>query len=449
MPSTPTRAGIVLDYVAGQVDHAGAISSDRTLLVEVFDDALGDPRLVIHSPFGGRVNGLWGIALASALRERTGVEVEVQSNDDGILFRFPAADADFPLDLLTSLTPAEVRERVLGELPNSAVFGAQFRQNAARALLLPGLGHGKRTPFWLQRLRARDLLQIVRRFEDFPIVAETYRDCLQEVMDLPHLEQVLDAIAGGEIEVVAIETLTPSPVAQSLLYDLIATYMYEWDAPKAERQLQTLAANRDLLQELLQDIDLSDLLRPEAVAEVRSRLQHTAPAAQVRTPEELAYLLQTPGDLSSVEVAERCNGDPASWLGRLAGAGRIVQMAIPTAHGPAQRWVPAELAPEYAAAFDLPMPACASAGTGDPAAPTRHAAASWPAIWPRPAPAPSTPSSPAMPFPPTGCRPNSINWSLIATWRADGSHPRRKEAPFQGPPSMWTAACSNRCTGAH
>ena len=206
-------AWIVVDYVAGQIDHAGAISSDRSVLVEVFDDAVGDPRMVIQSPFGGRVNGLWGIALASALRERTGVEVEVQSNDDGILFRFPAADADFPLDLVTGMTPAEARERILGELPNSAVFGAQFRQNAARALLLPGLGRGKRTPFWLQRLRAKDLLQVVRRFEDFPIVAETYRDCLQEVMDLPApgsragsdsawrdrggRDRVADAIAGG------------------------------------------------------------------------------------------------------------------------------------------------------------------------------------------------------------------------------------------------------------
>ena len=346
-------AGIVMDYVAGQVDHAGTISSDRSILVEVFDDAVGDPRMVVQSPFGGRVNGLWAIALGSALRERTGVEVEVQSNDDGILFRFPAADGDFPLDLVTNMTAGEARERILGELPNSAVFGAQFRQNAARALLLPGLGRGKRTPFWLQRLRAKDLLQIVRRFEDFPIVAETYRDCLQEVMDLPHLETILGAIQRGEIEVVATESLTPSPVALSLLWDFISIYMYEWDAPKAERQLQTLAANRDLLQELLQDIDLADLLRPEAVAEVRERLQHTAPAVQVRTLEELAYLFQSVGDLSSVEVAERCTTDPASWLGRLAGDRRIVALPIPARFHAETRWVAAELAPEYVAAFDL------------------------------------------------------------------------------------------------
>ena len=358
----------VVDYVAGQLDHAGAISSDRTVLVETFDDALGDPRLVIQAPFGGKVNGLWGLALASALRERTGVNVEVESNDDGILFRFPEADADFPLDLVTQVGPSEARERILRELPNSAVFGAQFRQNAARALLLPGLRGGKRTPFWLQRLRAKDLLQVVRGFADFPIVAETYRDCLEEVMDWPHLEQVLTGIQHGAIQVAVVESLTPSPVAQSLLWDFISFYMYEWDTPKAERQLQTLTVSRDLLQDLLKDVNLADLLRPEAVDEVRNRLQHTALTAQARSAEELALLFQTLGDLSATEVAERCTVDPANWIAQLAGAQRIIPLAIPTARGAASRWVAAEYLPEYAAAFGLPVgPHVTFAGTADEA----------------------------------------------------------------------------------
>jgi len=344
----------VVDYVAGQLDHAGAISSDRTVLVELFDDALGDPRMVIQTPFGGKVNGLWGLALAGALRERIGVNVEVESNDDGILFRFPEGDADFPLDLVSQVGADEARERILSELPNSAVFGAQFRQNAARALLLPGLRGGKRTPFWLQRLRAKDLLQIVRPFGDFPIVAETYRDCLEEVMDWPHLEEVLNRIQQGEIQVTVVESLTPSPVAQSLMWDFISFFMYEWDTPKAERQLQTLTVNRDLLQDLLKDVNLADLLRPEAVADVRDRMQHTAPAAHVRTAEELALLFQGLGDLSTIEVAERCMVDPANWIGQLAGAQRILAVTIPTAHGATPRWVAAEYLPEYAAAFGLP-----------------------------------------------------------------------------------------------
>ncbi|MBM3134210.1 MAG: DEAD/DEAH box helicase, partial [Chloroflexi bacterium] len=193
----------VLDYVRTQMEAVGAISSDRTIVVESFQDTVGDRRLVVHSPFGGRVNGPWGLALASALRERTGVEVEVQTNDDGILLRFPGTDPspalraglEPPVDIVQNMTAAEARERILNELPNSAVFGAQFRMNAARALLLPGRKGGKRTPFWLQRLKAKDLLAVTRQFADFPIVAETYRDCLRDVMDLAHLEEVLDGIA--------------------------------------------------------------------------------------------------------------------------------------------------------------------------------------------------------------------------------------------------------------
>jgi ATP-dependent Lhr-like helicase len=341
----------VLDYVAGQLDKVGAISTDRTIVVEIFDDPLGDPRMVIHSPFGGRVNGPWGLALAGALRERTGVEPELQTNDDAILLRFPDAEAEFPLDIVAKMGPAEARERILRELPNSAVFGAHFRQNAARALLLPGARGGKRTPFWLQRLRAKDLLQVVRQFADFPIIAETYRDCLEDVLDLPHLEELLAGIQAGDIQVVPVESLTPSPVAQSLLWDLISIYMYEWDAPKAERQLQTLALNRDLLQDLLKDVALDDLLRSEAVEEVRRRLQHTSPTAQARTAEELAVLLQQMGDLSSAEIAERAAVDPSGWLAQLAGQNRLVSLTIPTARGPETRWVAAELAPEYQAAF--------------------------------------------------------------------------------------------------
>jgi ATP-dependent Lhr-like helicase len=347
-------AWLVIDYVAEQLDHAGTISSDRTILVEAFEDALGEGRLVIHTPFGGRVNGLWGLALAGAFRERTGIEVEVQTNDDGILLRFSDEDASFPLDLVAQMGPQEARERILQELPNSPVFGAQFRQNAARALLLPGSRKaGARTPFWLQRLRAKDLLQVVRQVEDFPIVAETYRDCLEEVMDLPNLEKMLARIQAGGIRVAPIESATPSPVAQSLLWDFISVYMYEWDAPKAERHLQTLSYSQELLQDLLRDIDLSTLLRVEAVEEVRNRLQHTAPLAQARTVEELAGFFQTMGDLSAGEVAARAMLNPARWITQLAGALRIVQLDIPAGGGKETRWVAAELAPEYVAAFGL------------------------------------------------------------------------------------------------
>jgi len=200
-------------HVRGQLDAVGVISSDNTLVVESFQNGVGDGYVIIHSPFGGRVNGAWGLALINALREQTGITPEAQTNDDGIIFRFPQSDPKLPVEIIRQLTPAAARERLLRELPKSAVFGARFRMNAGRALLLPRARGGKRTPFWIQRLRAKDLLAYVSQMEDFPIVTETYRDVLQDVFDLPHLEELLSGIQSGAIRVLPIETAVPSPVA--------------------------------------------------------------------------------------------------------------------------------------------------------------------------------------------------------------------------------------------
>ncbi len=364
-------ARLVLDYVAAQLDGAGVISSDRTVLVERVDDPLGEPRLVVHSPFGGRVNGPWGLALAAALEERTQTEVEVLSNDEGILLRFPASDAAFPADLVATLGPAEARDRLLRGLPDSALFGAQFRQNAARALLLPGARPGRRSPFWLQRLRAKDLLQAVRRFEDFPLLVETYRDCLEDVMDLPHLEEVLAGIEQGEIQVVVRDSVVPSPVAQGLLMAFSGHYLYEWDTPKAERRPRELPVDTALLQDLLHDVDLSGLLRPQALLEVQERLQRTGSRSRARTADELQVVLQELGDLSPDEVRERAVTDPGPWLQQLADEGRALLYPIPAAdptggdERPVERWIPAEYLPEYAVSFGA---ATGPATGGGPAA---------------------------------------------------------------------------------
>jgi ATP-dependent Lhr-like helicase len=249
--------------------------------------------------------------------------------------------------------PLEARERLLIELPDSAVFGAQFRMNAARALLLPATrGTQKRTPFWLQRLRAKDLLAVAKGFEDFPIVAETYRDCLRDVLDLAHLEEVLRDIQRGQIEVVALETVVPSPVAASLLYDLITKYMYEWDQPKAERQMQALMVGRELLSQLLDEASLPDLLRPEVVRDVDARLQYLADGTRARTPDELTTVFLALGDLSVSEAAARSDGDGAAWVEALAAEGRLVPLDFPTC----LRYVLPEQADTYRAAFDPDSP---------------------------------------------------------------------------------------------
>lgn len=341
-------------YVRRQLDAIGAISTDRTIVVERFADALGDQRLVIHSCFGARVNSVWAIALTHALRERLGTTVEVQVNDDAILFRLVEGEREPPMDLICAMGAEEARERVLQELPNSAVFGAQFRMNAARALILPRVrGAGRRTPFWLQRLRAKDLLAMAKGWDDFPLIAETYRDCLRDVLDVEHLGVVLEGIAAGEIRVWDVETLTPSPVAAGLLLQFAGIYLYEGDAPKLERQIQALSLNRELLSELLDDGTLPDLLRPEALAEVSAQLQHTAEGYQARTADELALLLRELGDLAVEELQARSLGDVRPWLLRLAGEGRALQVPIPTAHGPVERWISAEDYGRYRDALGL------------------------------------------------------------------------------------------------
>jgi ATP-dependent Lhr-like helicase len=335
-------------YVRHQMEVLGTISSDQTVIAELFTDPLGDLRLVIHSCFGARVNSPWALALVQAFREALGTQPEVMVSDDGILFRFLETDRDPPLELIREMGPVEARERLLGELPSSAVFGAQFRINAARALLLPGVqGRQKRTPFWLQRLRAKDLLAVAQGFENFPIIAETYRDCLRDVLDLAHLEEVLRGIQRGEIEVILTETVVPSPVAAGLLYDLVSQYMYEWDQPKAERQMQALMLGRETLAQLLDEASLPDLLRPEAVRDVDARLQHTADGTGARTPDELTTIFLALGDLSVEEVAARSEGDGTAWIEDLVAQGRLVPLEVPTG----QRYVLPEQVHTYRAAF--------------------------------------------------------------------------------------------------
>jgi len=336
-------------YVQRQLDAVGVIATDQTVVVESFQNIVGDYYVVIHSSYGGRVNGAWALALLSAFREQLGVKPEAQTNDDGIIFRFPQTKHLPPAQVVRQMTAEQAHARLLVELPKSAVFGARFRQNAGRALLLPRARGGKRTPFWLQRLRARDLLALVGGLPDFPLVAETYRDCLQDVFDLPHLEELLNHIQSGAVQVAAIETAVPSPVAAALMYQFASVFLYEWDQPKAEQQIQALSLTDALVGPSgeANTLDLSGLLRPEAIAAVCARAQHRATGYQARTAEELLFTLREMGDLSAAEVAAVCVDEGAAWAESLAEQGRA---ALFTIVGQA-RWVPAELRPAYQAAF--------------------------------------------------------------------------------------------------
>jgi ATP-dependent Lhr-like helicase len=277
-------------------ERASALPTDRTIVVERFRDEIGDWRVCVLTPFGGRVHAPWSLALAARLRDSLGLEVQSLWSDDGIALHFADADAPPALsDLL--LDPAELEDLVVQEVGSTALFGARFRENAARALLIPRRRPGQRTPLWQQRLKAQSLLEVARRYGSFPIVLETYRECLQDVFDLPALRGILHGLATRELDLVEVETPSASPMAASLLFDYIATYMYEDDTPAAERRAQALSLDRELLRELLGQEELRDLLDPGALAEVEGSL-----LPRPRDADELHDLLRRAGDLREGEL---------------------------------------------------------------------------------------------------------------------------------------------------
>src|SRR5205823_1536827 len=235
----------LLTFLREQEAATTAVPSDRTVVVERFRDEIGDWRLCVLTPFGGRVHAPWALALGARLRESLGLETQAIWSDDGIAIHLPDADAPPPIDDVL-LDPGQVEDLVMRELGDTALFGARFRENAGRALLIPRRRPGERTPLWQQRLKAQSLLQVARRYPAFPVVLETYRECLQDVFDLPALKRLLSGLRTRQIDLVEVETASASPYAASLLFDYVANYMYEDDTPAAERRAQALSLDRDL-----------------------------------------------------------------------------------------------------------------------------------------------------------------------------------------------------------
>jgi ATP-dependent Lhr-like helicase len=288
----------LMTFLREQEAATGAVPSDKTIVVERFRDEIGDWRVCILTPFGGRVHAPWAMALGRRLRESLGLEVQSLWSDDGIALHLPDADATPALEEIL-VDPDEIEELVVAELGDTALFGARFRENAARALLIPRRRPGERTPLWQQRLKAQGLLQVARKYGSFPVILETYRECLQDVFDLPALKRLLAGLRSRSIDHVDVETASSSPFSASLLFDYVATYMYEDDTPPAERRAQALALDRDLLRELLGQEELRELLDADAVADVERAL-----AGDPRNADELHDVLRRRGDLRAGEFGE-------------------------------------------------------------------------------------------------------------------------------------------------
>jgi ATP-dependent helicase Lhr and Lhr-like helicase len=343
-------ANNLVEYLREQRDATRVLPSDRTIVLERFRDEIGDWRLCLLSPFGARVHAAWGLALSARVRDHYGLEPDALWSDDGIVLRLPELDADQEASLpsaaeLVKIDPDELREIVTAELGSSALFGARFREAAARALLIPRAYPGRRTPLWQQRLKAQNLLEVAREHPDFPIVLETYRECLQDVLDLPGLEGLLRAMQSREVELVEVETPTASPFASSLLFDYLATYMYEGDAPTAERRAAALSLDKDLLRELLGSEELRELIDPGALERLLADLQRRSAIRQATSRDELHDVLRELGDLTAAEIGERVLPDLDSEA-LLAGL-RRERRAIELRLGGESRYVAAEDAGLY------------------------------------------------------------------------------------------------------
>ncbi len=316
-----------------QRQATGTVPTDTTFVVERFRDELGDWRIILHSPYGLRVHGPLALAVGRRLRERYGIDEKPTASDDGIIVRLP--DTDFESGGAASFADLfvfdaeEIEPIVTAEVGGSALFASRFRECAARALLLPRRHPGKRSPLWHQRQRAAQLLDVARKYPDFPIVLEAVRECLQDVYDVPALVELMHRIAQRRLRIVEVETTTPSPFAASLLFGYVGAFMYEGDSPLAERRAAALSLDSTLLAELLGRVELRELLDADVIAVTARQLQHLAEDRRSKDAEGVADLLRLLGPLTAEEIAERSSADDVGgWLEGLLAAKRVLTVSF-------------------------------------------------------------------------------------------------------------------------
>jgi len=347
----PLAARNLLAYVSEQVEATGTLPDDRTIVIERFRDEIGDWRICIHSPFGTPVHAPWAIALENRLMERLGIPVETMYGDDGIVLRLPEAIDRVPVEELL-IDPDEITEVLVAAVPQTALFAARFRECAARALLLPRRRPDQRTPLWQQRQRAADLLAVAAKYPSFPMLLETSRECLQDVFDVPALRDVLTRLRSRAIRLVTVDTPKASPFAQSLLFNWIAAYMYEGDAPLAERRAAALALDRDLLDDLLGSEELRELLDAEVIADVELELQHIADGRRARNSDEVHDVLRRVGDLTLDELSLCVEGEASPLVAELVAQRRVIELVV----AGERRFAAAEDAARYRDALGCALP---------------------------------------------------------------------------------------------
>jgi len=321
-PADENTAHNLVEYFARQLNRGHGIATDRQVIAETTIDSGGNPLLMLHAPFGARVNGAWAIAMTAFLEQQYQTQFQYSFDDDGILIRLPETTEPLPLEKLFHLTASQVEAYLIDALPQSPIFMVHFRYNAARSLMLPRSQPGQRIPLWLQRLRASDLLQAVENEKEFPVVLETYRESLQDVFDLPALKKIIENIESSRLAYRFVNTPIPSPMAAGIIFKFVSVYLYEEDHHRQPRDKVT--AGREILEEMLQENQAPAILTPDLVQQAERRWQHQDPYYQAGSAEELFTVIEKLGPLAEDSLARRCKADPAPWLNELEAAGRII-----------------------------------------------------------------------------------------------------------------------------
>ncbi|MBB2942313.1 ATP-dependent Lhr-like helicase [Actinoplanes lutulentus] len=343
-------AGNLVAYLREQREATRHLPDDRTIVVERFRDELGDWRMTVHCVLGAKVNAPWALAIGRRLSERYGVDGQVMPSDDGIVVRLPDTADEPPGAELVAFDPEEISQIVEEAVGTSALFASRFRECAARSLLLPRRDPRRRQPLWQQRQRSAQLLDVAREFADFPVTLEAARECLRDVFDVPGLVGLMREISGRKVRLVESETSRPSPFARSLLFGYVGAFLYEGDAPLAERRAAALTLDSTLLGELLGRVDLRELLDPGVVTETEAQLQWRTEQRTPRDAEDTAELLRLLGDLSAAELASR--GAPEEWALSLESSRRAIRIRV----AGEERWIGIDDAGRYRDALGVALP---------------------------------------------------------------------------------------------
>ncbi len=330
-------------YVASGIAVLGAVPTQDRIIAERFFDESGGMQLVLHAPFGGRINKAWGLALRKRFCVTFDFELQAAATDNGIVISLGERHS-FPLESVFGyLHSRTVRDVLIQALLQAPMFMTRWRWNLSRALMLLRFSGGKKVPPQIQRMKAEDLMAAVfpdalacqdnmvgertRQIPDHPLVAETVRDCLTEAMDLDGLTRLLTRIETGTIECLAMDTPTPSPLSHEILN--ANPYAFLDDAPLEERRARAVEMRRTLPAEMAGQVGALD---PAAIEEVQ---RESWPV--VRDPDELHAALLTLVWLPAEEAKEW-----AAHISRLVDEGRAVQSSIQADGHEAKGWVATE-----------------------------------------------------------------------------------------------------------